>query len=43
MYEICTIPSWSEKKEEAWEFLTFINENEEASNLLLYGIRGGGL
>ena len=40
MYEICTIPSWSEKKEEAWEFLTFINENEEASNLLLYGIEG---
>ena len=40
MYEICTIASWSDKKEEAWEFLTFINENEEASNLLLYGTEG---
>lgn len=39
-YEINTIPSWSEKKEEAWDFLRFINENEKASELLLYGVEG---
>lgn len=39
-YVVNAIPSWSEKKDKAWEFLSFINRNEEASTLLLYGIEG---
>lgn len=40
VYTVNAIPSWSEKKEMAWEFLSFVNKNEDASMLLLYGIEG---
>ncbi|MCD8300566.1 MAG: ABC transporter substrate-binding protein [Clostridiales bacterium] len=39
-YEINGITSWSIKQDEAWDFLTFVYENKDASDLLLYGIEG---
>ncbi len=40
MFKISAIPSWTEHRDDAWDFLTFVNENQEASALLLYGVEG---
>lgn len=37
---INTVPAWSPKKEDALSFLSFLFRNQEASELLLYGVEG---
>ncbi len=37
LIKVNAIPSWSNHLEDAWKFLDFVYQNEEASTLLLYG------